>query len=383
MKQRSSVRFLTLFFALLLAQPLVSASTDSGNAISDENIIHGTVTETHSTRLAQKCSNHEFTHQDGDYILGPNDTFSISIMGYPEQDADHVRVQPDGNIILQTLDEPLKVEGMTLTQLYCELTTAYSRFIPDPRLTIDMLQTKPYMVYVTGGVLNPGSYEMVTQAAMNPPQSLPEVTVNRTTPMLSNVLVAAGGVSYNADLHHVSVTNKHTGKNRVVDLIALLQQGDNSQDVRLVKDDVVNVPKLNTVINEKDYRVYASSSFSPKTIPVKVYGYVNDPGLVELQKAQSLNLLSAITAAGGYQRDAAYSPSKVFIFRPVDEEGHLVRFDVNPKTNDITLFPNDIVYVPQKKIPRTGLFFDFMARILTPAVRGATTYSVFTGQPLF
>ena len=93
-----------------------------------------------------------------------------------------------------------------------------------------------------------------------------------------------------------------------------------------------------------------------------------------MDSAQSLNLNSAISAAGGYLRDSAYAPKKVFISR-VDVSGKLVTRTVNPMSNDVTLLPNDIVYVPEKPRPLVGKAFDYIERILNPANTVASSYN--------
>jgi hypothetical protein len=97
-----------------------------------------------------------------------------------------------------------------------------------------------------------------------------------------------------------------------------------------------------------------------------VYGYVNKPGLIMLNGAQTANLNSAIGEAGGYlASEASYSPDKVYVSR-VDGEGHLTTTTVDPRHNDMSLRPNDIVYVPNKAVPKVGKAFDYVARIVAP-----------------
>jgi protein involved in polysaccharide export with SLBB domain len=196
------------------------------------------------------------------------------------------------------------------------------------------------------------------------------------------MLVAAGGILYDADVEHIHITNEETQQCIEVSLIDLLQKQDNMQDVHLIPGDTIVVPKLASpiLVDENKYKLYASSTFSPSTIPVKVVGYVNAPGLINLEPAQSRNLLSAIASAGGYLRESAYFPKEVLVLRHSDQDGKLHRFEVNPRKNDMALFPNDIVYVPLKRIPRAGLFFDFINRMVTPFGRFANGYENFTGD---
>jgi protein involved in polysaccharide export with SLBB domain len=182
-------------------------------------------------------------------------------------------------------------------------------------------------------------------------------------------MVAAGGLRYDADLEHVKIKNKFDGSVYEVNLLELVQNGDSDQDMFLVAGDSVEVPKLPTsyAMDEQKYRALLGSSVFQKEIPVKIYGFVNKPGLVMLDSAQSANLNSAIGMAGGYlASDASYAPGKVMISR-VDASGHLSTVEVDPRREDMTLRPNDIVYVPSKLRPKVGRAFDYMARMIQPA----------------
>ena len=311
------------------------------------------------------------------YILGPNDVLSIYVYDTPELSQEKIRVQPDGKIILEPLGS-LRVAGMTIDDLHDLLVEKYKYYLNDPRVTIKIDQTKPFIVYITGAVINPGSYEIETDTA-NTNSNLDaktEIHILRKSPLLSNILVAAGGISYDADLEHIKITNPSENKEIDVNLLDLLEKSDSSQDIYLMSGDVVNIPRLPTpfAVNDEKYKKYMSATFSPKSIPVKVFGYVNNPGLVQLDPAVSLNLNSAITSAGGYLKDSAYAPANVFLSR-VDKNGKLVTTVVNPMSNDLVLRPNDIIYVPEKSRPLIGKAFDYMLRIAVPASEYANTYN--------
>ena len=312
------------------------------------------------------------------YILGSNDVISISIYNIPEFDQKEVRVQPDGKIIITPLGS-LKVAGMTLDDLHELLIEKYKYYIKDPQVSVKLESSRPFIVYVSGAVINPGSYELNTAPAnANNVSSInkPESFIERKTPLLTNVLVAAGGIKFDSDLEHVKVTNSIDNSSYEVNLLNLVEKGDSSQDVYLMAGDTVYVPSLPTplAVDVEKYKKFASATFSPIQIPVKVYGYVNNPGLVKLAPGESLNLSAAITLAGGYLHDSAYAPRKVFISR-ADKSGKLVTKAINPTSNDITLMPNDIVYVPEKIRPLVGKTFDYLARTIAPFDTFASTYN--------
>jgi protein involved in polysaccharide export with SLBB domain len=304
------------------------------------------------------------------YRLGPNDVLSISVYDAPEFSQDNLLVQPDGNITLAPFGA-IDVAGTTIDALQKDVSERLKYYLNDPKVTVKLERTKPFQVYVTGGVLRPGAYEMVTDISriqMVSNVGSPGVLMERKLPLLSNVLVAAGGLKYDADLEHVKVRNRFDGSSFEINVLDLIENGNTEQDLFLIAGDSVEVPSLPTpyALDDQKYRAMLGSSVFQKDIPVKVYGYVNKPGLYLLDGAQSANLNSAIGQAGGYlATEASYSPTKVYVSR-VDDNGHLTTTTVDPRQSDMALRPNDIVYVPNKVVPRVGKAFDYMTRVVMP-----------------
>ena len=312
-----------------------------------------------------------------DYILGANDIISIYVYDSDEFNQEKIRVQPDGYIILAPLGQ-VKAAGKTIEELHLLLVNKYKKYLKDPQVTLRLDQLRPFITYITGAVQNPGSYELNadTTTHQNLTSASAEIQIERKSPLLSNLLVAAGGVKFDADLEHVKITNSFSDNVFEVNLLDILEKGDTTQDIYLMAGDVINVPKLSTplAVSEEKYIKYATATFSPKSVPVKVFGYVNKPGLVKLDSSASITLNSAIMAAGGYLSDSAYAPKKVYISR-ADVSGKLVTRTVNPMSNDILVMPNDIVYVPDKPRSVTGKAFDYMFRIIAPFNSMANTYN--------
>lgn len=298
------------------------------------------------------------------YKLGPNDIISISVYDSPEFTQEKIRVQPDGKIVIVPLG-PIVVAGMTIDELHDLLIERYKYYLNDPRVTIKFEKPRPFVVYVAGAVLNPGSYEL----NMDPTQEFitSAIIIERKSPLLSNVLIAAGGLSYDADLEHVLIKNDLDKTEFEVNILELIEKGDANQDVYLVYGDSIVVPRLPTPIgvSVEKYKKFASSTMGQKEIPVKVLGYVNNPGLIKLDTTQSLTLNSALAAAGGYYKDTPYAPKIVYLSR-IDNNGKLVTTTVNPMKDDVTLMPKDIIYVPEKPRPIVGRAFDYLQRVINP-----------------
>jgi polysaccharide export outer membrane protein len=318
-----------------------------------------------------------------DYILGPNDILSVQVFGFPDLTHSEVKVQPDGQIMLDLVG-PFKVAGLTTNELYELIRQKYSKYLKDPKITLNLVQTKPIIVYITGAVMNPGIYEVLTSTLNVTRMNANEINIDRRTPILSSMLSASGGITYDADFEHVEVSNKFTHEKRNVNLLSLIKDGIVEEDVYLHPGDVIHVPRMSPLAQDPmKYKEVASASFAPKTVTVKVFGYVNQQGLISLNPAQNLNMMSAITSAGGFYQTAAYAPKKVYLFRP-DGNGKLAHVGTyNPKHDDPQLMPNDIVYVPDKLRPNIAKVFDYMNNVIKPFSSTAYAYRYASGQYIF
>lgn len=329
-------------------------------------------------RLLQSRLEFDANQHSREYLLGPNDIMSILIYDNKDYDQERVRIQPDGNLVIAPLGS-IKASGKTVEELHTLLVKRYKFYLKDPQITIRLDQTRPFVAYISGAVLNPGGYELTTDTTNYYPAgalAMHELQISRRSPLLSNLLVAAGGVKFDADLEHINIKNTLTNQSFDINLMDILERHDTRQDIYLMAGDVVTVPKLPTplAVSEENYIKYATSTFSPKYVPVKVFGYVQKPGLVRLDSSASITLNSALMEAGGYLTDAAYAPTRVFISR-ADASGKLVTKKVNPMVKDVVVMPNDIIYVPEKARPLIAKAFDAMNKILTPVNTFANTYN--------
>lgn len=328
-------------------------------------------------RIIQSGLEYNANDHAREYLLGPNDVISILIYDNKEMDQEKIRIQPDGNIIVAPLGS-IKASGKSIDELHKLLVEKYRFYLKDPQLTIRLDQTRPFVAYITGNVLNPGGYELNTDTTNYYPgnTTFSQLQIARRSPLLSNLIIAAGGLKFDADFEHIKITNKNTNDMFEVNLLKILDSQDARQDIYLMAGDVVTVPKLPTplAVKEEIYIKYATSTFSPQLVPIKVFGYVQKPGLVQLDSKASITLNTAIMEAGGYLTDAAYAPTRVYLSR-ADASGKLVTKVVNPMKSDIVVMPNDIVYVPEKTRPLIAKAFEAMNKILMPVNAFANTYN--------
>ncbi|MEB3245370.1 MAG: polysaccharide biosynthesis/export family protein [Vampirovibrionales bacterium] len=314
------------------------------------------------------------------YLLGPNDVLSVSYLSAPELNLSQVRVGPDGHIMIPAAGKAY-ASGLTLDALKTTLEQQLSRYLVNPVIAINLVATKPYVIQVAGnGVMRPGTYEFNTNPSSGQVgasiRGEGNVKLERSTPLLSNALLASGGVMFDADVEHVVIENRQTNERYEVNLMDLIQ-GPVIHDVVLAHGDIIHVPKLPTpyAVDMERYKAMASATFSQSQIPVRVFGFVNEPGLIQVDAAQSPRLSSAIAGAKGYyEADFPYPPDKVYISR-ADANGRLTTTVVNPKKEDPYVMANDIVYVPQKSVPKVLLVFRSLSTILTPFNQTAGGYN--------
>lgn len=166
-----------------------------------------------------------------------------------------------------------------------------------------------------------------------------------------------------ADLSRVKVTRGDGSEVIKVNLWNMLKHGSNAEDVVLQSGDSVEIPTLQAMaLSDEEYTLLLSSSIGPGTFPVRVIGEVDKPGVYELDGTSPL-LNSAIAKAGGYKPGAN---KKVIAIRRFSGETNLSTLHVDPNKMDFTLRPNDVVYITEQKIYKSGRYFENVAKILSP-----------------
>lgn len=245
---------------------------------------------------------------DKAYIIGPEDVLEVQV--WERKDLNQtVFVRPDGRTSLPLVGE-IMVAGKTIQELQDHLAKVYEKTVQSAIVTVIVKEIKSRPVYFVGGFGRPG-----------PMQLTREMT-------LMQAISVVGGVVPGGDAENGYVLR---GDKRIaVDFNKLLQKGDLSQNTRLEPGDTVVVP-----IAELVY----------------VQGEVRAPS--PLKYTTDLTLLKAITLAGGLTPLAA--SGRVDLLRGrTGEKKERIRVDVDkimraPDENpDVSLKPDDIIYVPQR-----------------------------------
>ena len=162
------------------------------------------------------------------YVLRPGDVLAITVLGYDEfvppanaSGPSGFLVRPDGNFSFPLIGE-VAVQGLTAGQLTEVLRTRLSEYLIDPKVTVNLAKLGGTRVYVLGEVARPGSYEI--EKAHN----------------LLDAVTAAGGPTKDGAKRNVYIVRRSKPNEfQKVNLLAILKQGDYSQNVTLGEGDAV------------------------------------------------------------------------------------------------------------------------------------------------
>lgn len=304
------------------------------------------------------------------YLLGPGDRLRITVFEEPEftvgNNGEQI-VSPDGTIHLPLVGT-LYVENLSVPEVTEILLVRLSQLLKRPIVNVALVEARALRISVIGEVERPGSYAVTTDRTGSVVQGQTLGTRTLSTPTVTEAIQIAGGITEAAAVRQVQVIRAQgTPRERVfdLDLWALLQVGDTTQDIALRDGDTVIVPRAE-VLTAEEVTELSEASFAPGEIRVQVVGEVEDPGAVQLRPNTPLN--QAILAAGGFnQRRAKKSEVRLVRLNPdgtVTEREIAIDFesDLNDENNPL-MRDNDVVIVGRSGLAATT---DTVTTVLAP-----------------
>ncbi len=190
----------------------------------------------------------------------------------------------------------LTIKGLTLDAASDAIAQRYVNQLQSPIVTINVLQQRPMQIAIAGEIVQPGLYTLAAEGT--------------TYPRIFQALQQAGGLTQAADLQQVKVQRQ--GANGVpttldVNLLALLQNGDISQNIFLQDGDAIIIPSAPEVarvaLNELSDSNLGASVTQP--ISVAIVGAVTQPGPYRLGgEGSQITAVQALQQAGGITSSA-------------------------------------------------------------------------------
>ena len=292
-------------------------------------------------------------HQD--YRVGPGDIINVTVWDHPELTipaGSYRSAEQSGTLVAEdgTIFYPyvgiLKVTGMTVGEVRNVLANRLSRVIEKVQLDVRVISFRSKRIYVVGEVAKPGL------------QAIDDIRMT-----MLEAINRAGGITAEAD--HGSVLLTRGGITYRVDLQALYENGDTTQNIQLEPGDVVNVPDRS--VNK-----------------IFVLGEVAKPGSFVMNKRRA-TLAEALSDAG-FVNQTTSAPGWIYVMRTHDGNSEL--FHLNATTPDALLLaesfplqPRDIVYVDVADIARWNRVISNILPTSTMLYNlGNTRYPLFGGR---
>ena len=240
--------------------------------------------------------------------LAPGVLLHFGVYNAPEMEAT-LRVAADGSILVP-LAGSVQVGGMSVTDARTKIRSALiaGEFIKEPQVTLDILQLAPGFVTILGEVQTPGRFQILASTT------------------LDSALALAGGETLEAG-GNISIQRSDRGPNDIEHV-----QNDGGTDdnglakITVAPGDVIRVSRAGVIY---------------------VLGSVHRPGGYLMLNKGSLNLLEAVSLAGGTMLESADTVR--ILHRHGDEvvEEKVKLSDATKgKRLSSVLSDKDIVYVP-------------------------------------
>jgi polysaccharide export outer membrane protein len=297
------------------------------------------------------------------YTLGAGDRIQLDVFNVPEYTREY-QVLPDGTVNLALVGR-VSVAGLTLEQASNVVRTRYAPFLRRPIITVILVAPRPLNVAVSGEITRPGSYSIPITAG----------GAGIQFPTLTQALTLAGGITQSADLPRVQVVRPGRGT-IAVNLLSLLQRGDQCQNIALRDGDSIFIPTA-AGINPAAASQLATASFAPagnQPINVVVVGEVTRPGpqIVQPDQTGALPTISrALQVAGGIRQSADISRIQV---RRATRGGRQQAISVNlqrllragDRSQDLVLQQGDTIVVPTATTANRFQALDLAAASFAP-----------------
>jgi polysaccharide export outer membrane protein len=257
-----------------------------------------------------------------DYILTAGDTISVSIEGHPEWSVSST-INPDGKISLYQIGR-LQAAGLNYSEFYKLLYDQYSKLISEPQVNIFFNECQADLT------------DFLSMLAKSPEGSSASVLVrldgNISLPLIDQI-----------NLRGLTI----------------------SQATNQIKEE------YNKLLDGLDITLNVKSNNSKY---IAVLGEVKKPGVFSL--GFPLTSTQAVAMSEGFLDTA--NLDNIILVRRSSNEYLIINFNEIFKkgaiAKDITLAPDDILFVPKKGIAVADLFIDQYIRKLLPVSLGSGVY---------
>ena len=267
------------------ARNTVEAEIEEGNFVTIVSITTELLSQLEAERKTEvRQVAHELLQPRGRYLVVPGDVLQITVWDHPEltlptgqfRDAETSGqlVDEDGYFFYPYVGK-IRADGRTVAELRDFLTEELGTYINDPQLDVRVVDFRSKKVYVVGEVNVPGVLAL---------DDLPL--------LVADAISLSGGLTNDAYKSGVNISRD--GTIYEIDLKAMYDLADGSQNLMLKHGDIVNV------LDRSQQKVF-------------VMGEINRPSAIEIVNGR-LTLSAALGEAGGVRQISA-EPGRIFVIR--------------------------------------------------------------------
>ena len=199
----------------------------------------------------------------GEYIISYADSLKITLTGKLNRSYD-LKVSLGGTILIPEIGE-IMIVGETIFSAERKINNLIKESYIGTTSFLEVVEASLRKISIVGSVQNPGTY------LVNPFATV------------SESIKYAGGLTENASLRTVKISNPNRKEEKIIDLYDLLINGDRTSDVSLQNGDTISVS--------------AAQNF------VKIFGSVNRPMIYELLTGDSLDYILKFAQGAKFDAD--------------------------------------------------------------------------------
>ena len=317
------------------------------------------------------------------YVLGPGDGLIISDRtlkdAFGTTETYNVIISADGYITIPLPDgkqENILAAGSTLDELSAIVRELFGRTLKNPLVFVQINKYRPINLYIGGEIVKPGIYKIESGSTQEKGGSTTGIDTLGLS--LTQVIQIAGGLKPRANITSIVVTRGTKLEKKNINLLALLKNGDISQDINLQPGDAISVSPTENPENQAQSNVALLGKLAYQDVPINIIGQLMGSGSYTLSNESTL--VDAIGKAGGlsdvgtlkkvklsrYEDDGVYRTHHINIHDLLSKG---VRFD------QIALRPNDTIEVEVSRGKVASKFFRETGKLLIPLVTAAAAGS--------